>query len=64
MADNERRRANEEQAAARRRARDLAAARVKTGTFPKIPVLVWLSTQQIVCVDFNRKTISSWTLGV
>ncbi|CAD0204995.1 unnamed protein product [Chrysodeixis includens] len=32
VADNERRRANEEQAAARRRARDLAAARVKTGS--------------------------------
>ncbi|XP_047034886.1 inverted formin-2 isoform X2 [Helicoverpa zea] len=32
VSDNERRRANEEQAAARRRARDLAAARVKTGT--------------------------------
>ncbi|XP_022815236.1 inverted formin-2 [Spodoptera litura] len=32
VSDNERRRANEEQAAARRRARDMAAARVKTGT--------------------------------
>lgn len=31
VSDNERRKANEEQAAARRRARDLAAARVKTG---------------------------------
>ncbi|KAJ0172024.1 hypothetical protein K1T71_011997 [Dendrolimus kikuchii] len=55
VSDNERRRANEEQAAARRRARDVAAAKIKTsGSMCSTPVSECESLMESLLIDIRN----------